>query len=318
MTGSDTMVNLAQAWAESYQKSHPDVSAQVRGGGSGVGIAALINGKVDIAPSSRAMEPHEIELAKKNTGKEPKQFIVGTDALAVYVHKDSPLESISLEELAEVYGEGGKISKWQELGVENPGCNGGEIIRVSRQNNSGTYVYFRDVVLGKDRQYKQGTTAQSGSSDVVALVSSTPCAMGYSGMGYNEPGKVKMLMVSPKKGEPGIAPSLATTLDGTYPIARPLYIYTLGEPTGSVQEFVQWMLGPEGQAIVEKVGYVPNVVQASAEPAAEKPAEPASETSPEAKPEVPAAETKQAEAAVTEAVTPAADAPTANGTVQPE
>ena len=286
MTGSDTMVNLAQAWAEAYQKSHPDVSAQVRGGGSGVGIAALINGKADIAPSSRAMEPHELELAKKNTGKEPKQFIVGTDALAVYVHKDNPLDSISIEELAAVYGEGGKIANWQELGVENPGCSGGEIVRVSRQNNSGTYVYFRDVVLGKDGNYKQGTTAQSGSSDVVALVSSTPCAIGYSGMGYNDAAKVKMLKVSAKKGEPGVAPTLATALDGTYPIARPLYIYTLGEPTGSVQEFIQWMLSPEGQAIVEKVGYVPNVVEAAAEtpaaPAAEKPAEAAAEAKPAA------------------------------------
>jgi phosphate transport system substrate-binding protein len=304
MTGSDTMVNLAQAWSEAYQKSHPDVSAQVRGGGSGVGIAALINGKADIAPSSRAMEPDEIELAKKNTGKEPKQFIVGTDALAVYVHKDNPLDAISIEELAAVYGEGGKISKWQELGVENPACSGGEIVRVSRQNNSGTYVYFRDVVLGKDGNYKQGTTAQSGSSDVVALVSSTPCAIGYSGMGYNDPGKVKMLKVSKKKGEPGVAPTLATALDGTYPIARPLYIYTLGEPTGAVQEFIQWTLGPEGQAIVEKVGYVPNVkseepAKEEAKAAEEKPAE-------ESKP-AEAAESPAAEAAPTEPA-PAADA----------
>jgi phosphate transport system substrate-binding protein len=324
------MVNLAQAWSEAYQKSHPDVSAQVRGGGSGVGIAALINGKADIAPSSRAMEPDEIELAKKNTGKEPKQFIVGTDALAVYVHKDNPLDAISIEELAAVYGEGGKISKWQELGVENPACSGCEIVRVSRQNNSGTYVYFRDVVLGKDGNYKQGTTAQSGSSDVVALVSSTPCAIGYSGMGYNDPGKVKMLKISKKKGEPGVPPTLATALDGTYPIARPLYIYTLGEPTGPVQEFIQWMLGPEGQAIVEKVGYVPNANQAAAEAGsaeaqsqsteaqsteakAEEPAKeeakPAEESKPAEAAESPAAEAAPAEAAPTEPA-PTEPAPT--------
>ncbi len=271
ITGSDTMVNLAQAWAEEYQKDHPDISAQVRGGGSGVGIATLISGKVDIAPASRAMSEEEFELAKKNTGKEPKQFIVGSDALAIYVHKDNPMDSISIEELAAIYGEGGKISKWQELGVDNPQCAGGEIVRVSRQNSSGTYVYFRDTVLGKNREYKQGTTAQSGSSDVVALVSNTPCAIGYSGMGYYQPGQVKMLKVSAKKGEPGIEPSIRSALDGTYPISRPLYLYTLGEPTGSVEEFIDWVMGPEGQRIVEEVGYVPN--ELGAPKASEQPAD---------------------------------------------
>jgi phosphate transport system substrate-binding protein len=257
MTGSDTMVGLAQAWAEAYQKTHPDISAQVRGGGSGVGIAALINGRADIAPSSRAMKEDEIKLAREKTGKEPREFIVGTDALAIYVHKDNPLESITIDQLAEIYGEGGKINTWQDLGVENAKCPSSEIIRISRQNNSGTYVYFRDEVLGKDRQYKQGTTAQSGSSDVVDLVGNTPCAMGYSGMGYADPGKVKMLGVAVKKGDTPVVPTITTALDGTYPLARPLYIYTLGEPTGAAQEFIQWMLGPEGQKIVAKVGYVP-------------------------------------------------------------
>ena len=331
ITGSDTMVNLAQAWAEAYQKSHPDISAVVRGGGSGVGIAALISGQVDIAPSSRAMEPHERERAKENTGKEPKEFIVGTDALAIYVHKDNPLDTISMDELAEVYGEGGKIAKWKELGVDNSACPSDEIIRVSRQNNSGTYVYFRDEVLGKNRQYKQGTTAQNGSADVVALVSNTPCALGYSGMGYFEPDKVKMLKVAPKKGEPGVAPTLVTALDGTYPIARPLYIYTLGEPTGAVLEFIQWMLGPEGQAVVRDVGYVPNELAAKPAsepaPADDKPAadeQPAAEaaskeepakaeaTKPAASDEAPASEPPAAETTPTESPAtekPAAEAP---------
>jgi len=121
----------------------------VRGGGSGVGIAALINGKVDIAPASRAMTEEEMTLAEEKTGKKPKQFVVGRDALAIYVHKDNPLDEVTISQLAEVYGQGGKINTWPELGVENPACPSGEIIRVSRQNNSGTYVYFREAVLGK-------------------------------------------------------------------------------------------------------------------------------------------------------------------------
>lgn len=272
ITGSDTMVNLAQAWAEAYQVEKPDVSCQVRGGGSGVGIAALIGGKVDIAPASRAMSEDEMKLAEEKTGKRPKEIIVGSDALAIYVHRDSPLDKISIEELAQVYGEGGKIETWQQLGVENPACPSGEIIRVSRQNNSGTYVYFRDAVLGKDSQYKQGTTALSGSSDVVDLVGNTPCAMGYSGMGYFDPSKVKMLKVGKKKGDEAVAPTLATALDGSYPIARPLYLYTLGEPTGEVAEFINWVLSPAGQQIVKDVGYVPTEIKPEAAKPAEQPA----------------------------------------------
>jgi phosphate transport system substrate-binding protein len=271
------MVNLAQAWAEAYQGEKPDVSCQVRGGGSGVGIAALIGGKVDIAPASRAMSEEEMKLAEEKTGKRPKEIIVGSDALAIYVHRDSPLDAISLEDLAQVYGEGGKIEKWQQLGVENPDCPSGEIIRVSRQNNSGTYVYFRDAVLGKTGQYKQGTTALSGSSDVIDLVGNTPCAMGYSGMGYFDPSKVKMLKIAKKKGGAAVPPTLTTALDGSYPIARPLYLYTLGEPTGEVAEFINWVLSPAGQKIVKDVGYVPreiapeNETKAKSEPAAETP-----------------------------------------------
>ena len=297
ITGSDTMVNLAQAWAEAYQKNHPDISAQVRGGGSGVGIAALINGKVDIAPASRAMTEEELKLAKEKTGKDPKQYIVGRDALAIYIHKDNPLETITIDQLGDIYGEGGGITKWKQLDVDNQACSGGEIIRISRQNNSGTYVYFREAVLGGNRQYKQGTLAQSGSSDVVALVSNTPCAIGYSGMGYYQPGAVKMVKVSPAAGKPGVAPSVESALDGSYPIARPLYIYTLGEPTGALQEFIQWVLGPEGQKIVAEVGYVPNGGSPTAE-----------EEQPEAK--QPAA--KKSESGKTDAEKPETDAPKSN------
>jgi phosphate transport system substrate-binding protein len=138
-----------------------------------------------------------------------------------------------------------------------PSCSDGKIIRVSRQNSSGTYVYFREAVLGERRDYKQGTTAQSGSSDVVALVSKTPCAIGYSGMGYYKADLVKMVKVAKEKGEPAVAPSIESALDGTYPISRPLYLYTLGEPSGTVQEFIQWVRSAEGQKTVEEQGYVP-------------------------------------------------------------
>ena len=256
LTGSDTMVNLAQAWAENYKKVKPDVSVQVAGGGSGVGIAGLIDGTLDIATSSREMEPEEIERATKAAGVAPKGIVVGLDALAVYVHKDNPIESISIEELAEIYGEDGPLVKWSQLGVENAACASDEIIRVSRQNSSGTYVYFREAVLGRTRDYKLGSIDQSGSKDVVALVSRTPCAIGYSGMGYATPG-VKALKVSKKKGEPGVPPTVESALDGTYPITRPLFLYTLGEPSGAVKEFIDWMLSPAGQKVVQDIGYVP-------------------------------------------------------------
>jgi phosphate transport system substrate-binding protein len=256
LTGSDTMVNLDQAWAESYRKVKPDVSVQVAGGGSGVGIAGLINGTLDIAASSRVMEPDEIARATKAAGTEPKGFTVGLDALAVYVHQSNPIESISIEELADIYGDGGPLVKWSQAGVKNTACASDEVIRVSRQNNSGTYVYFRETILGRTREFKLGSIDQSGSSDVVALVSKTPCAIGYSGMAYAMAG-VRALKISKKKGEPGVAPTLATALDGTYPISRPLFLYTRGTPTGPAKDFIDWTLSAAGQQIVKDIGYVP-------------------------------------------------------------
>jgi phosphate transport system substrate-binding protein len=255
--GSDTMVNLSQAWAEAYTKAHPDVHIQVSGGGSGVGIASLIGGKVDMANSSRKMDEKEIAKFKEtNGGKEPKENVVAIDALAIYANPKNPIEQISMEELAEIYGDGGKLDKWSQLGISNPACPCDEITRVSRQNNSGTYTYFREHVVGKKRDFKNGSIDQSGSKDVVALVAKTPCAIGYSGMGYKTD-DVKWLKVSKKKGETGVAPSIETAVNGTYPISRPLFIYTPGEPTGVVKDFIQWCDGPEGQKIVKDVGFVP-------------------------------------------------------------
>ena len=189
---------------------------------------------------------------------EAKEHIVGFDALAVYVHKDNPLDSISIEELAEIYRQDGKIDTWSQLGIDSKALGNDKITRVSRQNSSGTYAYFREAVLGKSRDYKQGSLDQSGSKDVVALIAHTPSAIGYSGMGYATP-DVKMLKISAKKGEPGIAPTVenAKKREGRYPITRSLLIYTAGEANGQVKEFLDWIFGPKGQDIVTQMGYVP-------------------------------------------------------------
>jgi phosphate transport system substrate-binding protein len=255
--GSDTMVNLAQAWAEEYGKVAPGVSVEVSGGGSGVGMAALINGTADIANASREIEPEEIEKAKKTNGKTPKEFMVGYDGLAIYVHKDNPLNEITMEDLGEIYREGGKIETWGQLGVTKiPGAQNDKIIRVSRQNNSGTYHYFREVVVGKKADYKPGSLDMNGSKDVVELVGKTPGAIGYSGLGYATPA-VKIVKVSKKKGEPAIMPAIPTVLDKTYPIARPLFMYTPGEPSESAKKYLDWIVSDAGQKVVEKSGYVP-------------------------------------------------------------
>jgi phosphate transport system substrate-binding protein len=255
-TGSDTMVNLAQAWAETYAKIDSMVSVEVSGGGSGTGIAALINGTVDIANCSRKVEPEELEKAKQNTGKEPKEFVVGYDALAVYVHKNNPLDEITIEQLAEIYGETGKITRWSQLGVTLPGGASDEIILISRQSNSGTYHYFREAILGKGLDFRLGTRDLHGSKDVVELISTTPGAIGYSGMGYTTE-DVKMLKIARQPGEVAYAPTVENTLNHIYPISRPLFIYTLGEPNETIKKYLDWIHSPEGQQVVTSSGYVP-------------------------------------------------------------
>lgn len=254
--GSDTMVNLAQAWAEEYAVTNPGVSVEVSGGGSGTGIAALINGTADIANSSRLLEPEEIARVKAATGQEPKLNIVGYDALAIFVHKDNPLNEITLEQLAAIYSEKSSVQRWGDLGIPLSGCRGDEMILVSRQSNSGTYHYFREAILGKGRDFKLGTLDLHGSKDVVELVSRTPCAIGYSGMGYATP-HVKMLRVARKAGEATAAPNVENTQSGAYPIARPLYMYTRGEPSETVRKYLEWIESEAGQTLVLTTGYVP-------------------------------------------------------------
>ncbi len=253
--GSDTLVNVAQAWAEAYREKAPEVAIAVSGGGSGTGISALINGTVDVANSSRKMKAKEIEAARK-AKVDPVEHIVGYDALAVFVHKDNPIKSLSIEDLAAIYGEGGKIERWADLGVTIPGLKDDKIVRVSRQNNSGTYVYFREATLGKKRDYKLGSLDMHGSKDVVDLVEKTPGAIGYSGLAYATK-HLRMVPITLEKGEKAIAPSIATASDRSYPIARPLFMYTAGQPQGAVKTYLDWILSAEGQAILLEKGYAP-------------------------------------------------------------
>jgi phosphate transport system substrate-binding protein len=181
--------------------------------------------------------------------------VVGYDALAIYVHKDNPLEQITTEQIAQIYSEGGTITKWSQLGVNIPGTTDDTIVRVSRQSSSGTYEFLREHVL-KNKDFKNGSRDMNGSKEVVELVGSTLTAIGYSGMGYASPA-VKMLKVAAKEGDTAYPPNVENTLKKTYPIARSLQVYTLGEPQEAVKTYIAWTMSDAGQKIVESSGYVP-------------------------------------------------------------
>ena len=253
--GSDTLVNVAQAWAEEYRNVDPNIAVAVSGGGSGTGIAAMINGTVDIANASRSMKQKEIDLAKSK-GQNPIEHVVGFDALAVFIHKDNPATSLSFEQLEEVFIRDGKATKWSDIGLKVPGCDSDEIVVVSRQNNSGTYAYFKKAILGKKGKFRQGTLDMHGSKDVVDLVEKTACAIGYSGLAYATD-HVKMACISKKTGEACVDPSVKTASDKTYPIARPLFMYTDGEPKGEIKKYLDWIMSDIGQCILLKKGYAP-------------------------------------------------------------
>lgn len=252
--GSDTLVNVAQAWAEAYQTVNPEVAIAVTGGGSGTGIAALLNGTVDIANSSREIKESEANTLRE-AGHAPEEFIVGYDAMAIYLHNNNPLTSLSVSQLKAIYGDNGEIVKWSQLGVSVPGCDSDEIIVVSRQNNSGTYAYFREAILD-DGDFRLGTRDMHGSKDVVDLVAKTACAIGYSGLAYASH-EVKMPCVQQAEGGDCVTPSVQTAIDGTYPIARPLFMYTADQPEGAVQVYLEWILSDTGQCIIQDLGYAP-------------------------------------------------------------
>ncbi len=254
--GSDTMVNLAAAWADAYRKVDATVSVEVGGGGSGNGVTALIEGTAQIANLSRTFEEKEIaDFKAKHPGAEPKEHMVGYDAMSIFVHKDSPLNEISIEQLAEMYKEGGKVNKWSDIGVKMPEGKD-TIVLITRQSNSGTVHYFREAVVGKKNEFRLGAVVASGSNDVAATIGKTVNAIGFSGMAYAT-AEVKVLKVSKKTGDPAVAPSITSTLDKSYPISRPLFMYTIGEAQGAAKKYLDWILSDAGQKIEQDNGYVP-------------------------------------------------------------
>lgn len=255
--GSDTMIQLATAWAEAYRAVKPNVFVSASGGGSGTGFAALQNNNTDICIASRELKTDEGHRVNAATGKDAKEIVVAYDTLAVYAHPSNPTEALSVEELREVWAEGGAITQWEQL---NPAFKG-RIVLFGRQNSSGTYDYFREHICGKtaeqkQREFRGGISEMNGSAEVVENVARTPAGLGYSGMGYKTPA-VKWLKISNQKGAPAVEPGVEAARSGKYPISRKLYMYTAGEPQGEVKAFIDWVLSPAGQSLVAKEGFVP-------------------------------------------------------------
>jgi phosphate transport system substrate-binding protein len=251
--GSDTIVNLALAWAEKYQEIRPSVQLSVTGGGSGTGIAALINGTVDIANASRRMKEEEKQKAIDN-GSDPVEFVIAKDAIAIIVNLENPVDNLTLEQISDIYS--GKINNWQELGGDDR-----PIVRLSRETNSGTHVYFLEEVirLGQKENktlFSSNTLLLPSSEGIGAEIRQNPNAIGYDGLGYVTD-DLKVIGVAAVGSEVFILPSATTVNSGEYPIARDLYMYTNGTPTGAIQEYLDWIFSEDAQKIVEELGFVP-------------------------------------------------------------
>ena len=251
--GSDTIVNLALAWAERYQGEHPDVRISVTGGGSGTGIAALINKTVDLANASRKIKTEEIDEAKAN-GVEPVEHIIARDAIAVIVNPENPVNELTLQQISDIYS--GKITNWMEVGGEDR-----PIVKLSRETNSGTHVYFLETVLrlgnsDDETLFSMDTLLLPSSEGIIVEVRQNPNAIGYDGLGY-VPDDLKTIAIAKEDGGSYVLPSISTVNDKSYAIARDLYMYTNGEPTGIIKEYLDWILAPEAQEIVAELGFVP-------------------------------------------------------------
>ena len=254
-TGSDTMVNLALAWAERYHQNSPETNMAVTGGGSGTGIASLINQTTDIANASRRIKDEEIDNAESN-GISPTEFIVARDAIAVIVNPNNPVDELTLQQLSDIYS--GKINNWKEVGGEDR-----PIVRLSRETNSGTHVYFLEEVLRlgekeKNTLFAQNTLLLPSSEVIGGEIRENPNAIGYDGLGYVTP-DMKVIAVSDSRltDTKFIYPSAESVNNGTYPIARDLYMYTAGEPAGFIKDYMEWIFSPEAQEIVTNLGFVP-------------------------------------------------------------
>lgn len=244
--GSDTMVILVQRWAEAYMAADRGAVIQVAGGGSGTGIAALVHGTTDIAASSRRIRDQERAAIAARRGAEVHEVPVALDAIAIYVHRDNPIASLALEDLARIYR--GRVRRWSEVGgPDRP------IVLYSRENSSGTYAYFKERVLG-DLDFAAEAQTLPGTAAVIHAVSRDPRSIGYGGIGYGE--GVRTLAIA-NGGSPPIAPSLENATRGAYPLARHLYLYTVGEPSGLSADFLEWVRSPQGQRLVEETGFYP-------------------------------------------------------------
>ncbi len=245
--GSDTMVILAQRWAETYMEANPDVTLQVTGGGSGVGISALINGTTDICNSSRPMKPSEREKLKQRYNSLGVEIKVAKDGLSVYLNEQNPVQELSLDQLKKIYT--GKITNWKEVGGPDA-----KIIVYGRENSSGTYVFFKDNVLsGED--FTPSMQSLPGTAAVVNAVSKDKNAIGFGGAAYAK--GVKFAKLKKSAESPAYEPSEENVKSGNYPLSRFLYLYTRSKPTGAMKKYIDWILSPEGQQIVSKVGYFP-------------------------------------------------------------
>lgn len=248
--GSDTMVQLVSSWAEAYMKKHPGSNVMVTGGGSGTGIAALLNGTTDICSASREMKEKEIAQAAEK-GIIPMENIVASDGIAVIVNPANPVKELTQEQIAKVYT--GAYTNWNQLGGPDQ-----PITVLSRESSSGTYVFFQEHVL-KMKDYAPHARLMPATSAIVQSVGSDAGAIGYVGLGYaaEAEGKVKILAVKADDNSPAVVPSEQTVLGGQYSIARGLYLYTNGTPEGQIKNFIDFCLSPEGQKIAVETGYVP-------------------------------------------------------------
>jgi phosphate transport system substrate-binding protein len=245
--GSDTMVILGQRWAETYMHHNPGVTVQVTGGGSGTGIAALINGGTDICAASRPMKDKEREQAKAKEGKDVTETAVALDGLAVFLSKSNPIEEMSVTQLEDIYTS--KVTDWKDLGAP-----AGKIVCYGRENSSGTYAYFKEHIL-KNKDFATEVQSLPGTAAIINAVSKDPASIGYGGIGYAK--EVKVIKVSNKTGEKGVEPNMDNVVSGAYPISRKLFFYTMGQPSGEVKAFIDWTLSEEGQKVCEQVGYYP-------------------------------------------------------------
>lgn len=245
--GSDTMVILVQRWTELYPTKN--ISFQVTGGGSGTGIAALINGTTDICASSRPMKPAEIAQMKEKFGRVPVEIRVARDGISIYVHKDNSISKITLRQLKEIFS--GKIKNWKQLGGADH-----SIILYSRENNSGTYEFFKEHVLSK-KDFAPTAQHMPGTSAVVGAVAMDRWGIGYGGAAYTV--GVKEVPVALDENNTYYFPKEENILSGKYPISRFLFFYIKDKPQGQMKEFIDWVIGKGGQKVVNDVGYFPSM-----------------------------------------------------------